>query len=135
MPIHCKVTSGKSGILRPVKLHNRNNLRNRRKLLRKRLTSAEAYLWKHFKGKKLLGRKFRRQLNIGPFIVDFYYPKEKLIIELDGEIHNNPNAEEYDQQRSNYLIRKGCRVVRFENRLVFDDLSNVLLEIQNNFQD
>ena len=80
-----------------------------------------------------MGRKFRRQHSIGPFIVDFYCPREKLIIELDGEVHNNPVAEDYDQLRSNYLQRKGCRVIRFENRIVFDHLSNVLSEIQDNF--
>ncbi len=121
--------------IKRVKLHNRKDLRNRRKSLRKRLTPAEAFLWKHLKGRKLQGRKFRRQHSIGAFIVDFYCPREKLIIELDGECHNNPVAENYDQKRSRYMNNKGCRVIRFENRRVFDDLSDVLSEIQNNFRD
>ena len=118
-----------------MKLHSRNKLRSIRKSLRKNLTPSEAFLWKQLQGKKLLGRKFRRQHSIGPFIVDFYCAKEKLIIELDGEIHNNAIAEEYDIQRSNYLESKGYQILRFENRLVFDELSYVLLEIQNSFKD
>lgn len=118
-----------------MKLHNRRGLRPYRKSLRKRLTLAEAFLWKHLQKKRLSGRKFRRQHSIGPFVVDFYCPKEKLIIELDGEVHNNSVVEVYDQQRTNFLKSKGYQVIRFENRLVFDDLSNVLLEIQNNFKE
>ena len=124
-----------SYILRYVKLHNRKDLRLSRKNLRKRMTAAEAFLWRHLQKRKLKGRKFRRQHSIGPFVVDFYCSKEKLIIELDGEYHNNPVAEEFDQKRSRYLNNKGCRVIRFENRRVFDDLSDVLSEIQNNFRD
>ena len=63
-------------------IHNLKHLEALRKELRKSLTSAEATLWKQLQKSQLNGRKFRRQHSIKNFIVDFYCPKEKLIIEL-----------------------------------------------------
>lgn len=70
-----------------MKIYNHELLKDRRKELRNNLTIAEASLWKYLKGRRMHGLKFRRQHSIGPFIVDFYCPEEKLIIELDGEVH------------------------------------------------
>jgi len=116
------------------KQHNRPELKTRRKKLRSDLTSAEAYLWKELQNKKLDSRKFRRQHSINNYIVDFYCAKEKLIIELDGEVHNNPTAEEYDEKRSAFLGKRGFTVIRFENKMVFDNLPSVLQEIKDNFK-
>lgn len=77
--------------------HTLKQLKEKRRNLRKSLTPAEAFLWKHLKAKKLRGRRFTRQHSIGRYIVDFYCAKEKLIIELDGEVHNNPESERYDE--------------------------------------
>ncbi|MFD2564032.1 endonuclease domain-containing protein [Aquimarina rubra] len=107
-------------------LHNRKYLEPFRKDLRNNGTSAEAFLWKHLSKSQLKGRKFRRQHSIGNYIVDFYCPKEKLIIELDGQIHNKPKAQEKDQKRTDYLESLGFRVIRFENKMVFDNLESVL---------
>jgi len=71
-------------------LNNINYLKDTRKYLRNNLTEAESLLWEVLKGKKLAGRKFRRQHSIGYYIVDFYCPSEKLIIELDGQHHFTP---------------------------------------------
>ena len=60
--------------------------------------------------------------------------KEKLIIELDGEVHNNPLAAEKDNTRTNYLKELGFTVVRFENKMVFENLSSVFMEIKDNFK-
>ena len=117
-----------------MKIHDRPDLRNRRKELRKRLTPAEAFLWRHLNRRQLHGRKFRRQHSIGPFIVDFYCGKEKLIVELDGEVHNNPVADSYDKKREKYLQRLGFSVIRFENKYVFGFLTQVLQEIRDNFK-
>ena len=116
-----------------MKIHDRPELKNRRKSLRKSLTPAEAFLWRHLNKRQLEGRKFRRQHSIGPYIVDFYCAKEKLIIELDGEVHNNPMAESYDIKREKYLERLGFSVIRFENKFVFEFLTQVLQEIRDNF--
>ena len=98
------------------------------------MTPAEAYFWNELKGKKLEGRKFRRQHSINNFIVDFYCASEALIIELDGEVHLNALAEEKDRKREEILEGMGFKVLRFENKMVFENLESVLREIKNNFR-
>ena len=115
-------------------IHNRKELESFRKDLRKHLTPAEAFLWRHLKSSQLKGRKFRRQHSIENYIVDFYCPGEQLIIELDGQVHMNPTAEEYDLQRTATLEELGFTVIRFENKMVFDFLPSVLQEIKDNFK-
>ncbi len=92
----------------------------RRKILRKHGTPAEAVLWTLLKNSQIEGLKFRRQHGVGPYIIDFYCPELKLVVELDGAVHENPNMEEYDQTRTDYLSRvAGISVLRFENKEVF----------------
>ena len=113
-------------------IHNRKELLEHRRVLRKNLTPAEAFLWKHLKAKQLDGKKFAKQHSIGDYIVDFYLASDKLIIELDGEVHQNASAEEYDKKRTAYLNREGFTVIRFENKMIFDNLKSVLMEIREN---
>jgi len=115
-------------------IHNKKDLKFFRKDLRKNLTPAEAFLWNELKGKKLEGRKFRRQHSIDNFIVDFYCPSEKLIVELDGQVHLNSAAEEKDRKREEILESLGFTMVRFENKMVFENLESVLKEIMDNFK-
>ena len=67
------------------------------------MTTAEATLWKVLKNGSLQNRKFRRQHSIGKYIVDFYCPAEQLIIELDGEVHNDPMRSSADAERDQNL--------------------------------
>ncbi|WP_348647011.1 endonuclease domain-containing protein [Arenibacter sp. S6351L] len=120
--------------MKPKKIHNRPETKTNRIQLRKNLTSAEAFLWKELKGKKLDGRKFRRQHGIGNFITDFYCAQENLIIELDGEVHNHAIVVENDDKRTAFLNGKGYKVIRFENKMVFENLPSVLQEIRDNFK-
>jgi very-short-patch-repair endonuclease len=115
------------------KIHTSKTLQPIRKELRKNLTPAEAFLWNHLKSRKLEDRRFTKQHSIGKYIVDFYCASEKLIIELDGEVHNNETAAEYDLKRTQYLNGLGYNVLRFENKMVFDFLPSVLKEILDNF--
>ncbi|MDT0605994.1 endonuclease domain-containing protein [Croceitalea rosinachiae] len=117
-----------------MKKHNRPEFKNNRKSLRKKLTPAEAYLWKQIQHKKLEGRKFRRQHSVNRYIVDFYCASEKLIIELDGQVHLNYTAAAKDEKRDSYLTNLGFKVLRFENRMVFENLSSVLQEITEHFK-
>ena len=66
--------------------------------------------------------------------MDFYCASEKLIIELDGEVHNNQTTLEYDQNRTLYLENLGYKVIRFENKMVFDNLPSVIKAIRDNFK-
>ncbi len=84
-------------------MHNYKHLEQNRKSLRNNSTSAEAFLWKHLSKKQLEGRKFRRQHSIENYIGDFFCPSECIIIELDGETHNNPVVQEKDEIRDEFL--------------------------------
>src|SRR5690606_448533 len=113
--------------------HNKKEFQEGRKQLRENLTPAEAFLWSQLKSRQLNNKQFTKQHSIGNYIVDFYCASEKLIIELDGEAHNNPQAQEYDKKRTNYLERQGYKVIRFENKMVFDYLPSILKEIRDCF--
>lgn len=97
--------------------------------LRNNMTHAEKLLWHELKGKKLKGFVFRRQHPIGIYIADFYCHKAKLIIELDGEIHDSPEMKEKDAQRDFEIKLKEIRIVRFKNSCVETEISQVLKEI------
>ena len=113
--------------------HNRNHLLFFRKKLRNSGTSAEAELWKHISNKKLEGRKFRRQHSVGNYILDFYCPSEKLAIELDGEDHYWQEGIDEDVKKELFLQGHSIRVLRFENKWVFQDLEYVLKTIAKAF--
>ncbi len=120
--------------MKSKRIHNNKKLLKKRKKLRANLTPAEAFLWIHLKTKQLEGRKFVKQHSIGNYIVDFYCASEKLVIELDGEVHSNSVAIDYDEKRTKYLNSLNFTVIRFENKMVFDFLPSVLQEIKNNFK-
>lgn len=114
------------------KIHNSINLRDNRKKLRNSLTPAEAKLWTLLKDRQLENRKFRRQHSVGPYVLDFYCPAEKLCIELDGAVHFTESGYEYDTARTEYLKALNINVMRFENKNVFDNIEGVLEEIRKN---
>jgi very-short-patch-repair endonuclease len=133
-PYEGGVAEGRGGSLpNRTQLNNLDYLKPTRKQLRHTLTPAEATFWIAIKNGSLEGRKFRRQHSIGNYVLDFYCPSEKLAIELDGEIHFNDPAREADSKRTLYLRGLGIRVLRFENRLIFEDLEWVLGAIKNTF--
>ena len=109
--------------------HQDKSLRYRRQELRSKATLQEIILWKYLRQSNL-GFKFERQHSIGPYIVDFYCAKKKLIIELDDSQHLD--NKEYDKERTDYLINLGYRVLRFWNGEVNTNLSWVLTKIRNN---
>jgi very-short-patch-repair endonuclease len=115
--------------MRKDQKHNLDYLKQRRCDLRQRLTPAEATLWKQLQNRKLNGRKFTKQHSIENYIVDFYCSEEKLVIELDGEGHNNLGQVNYDEERDNRLQELGFKILRFENKLIFDSLDYVLMSI------
>ena len=117
-----------------IRLHTKKELQEFRRELRGRLTPAEAFLWKHVKARQFMGKRFTRQHSIGWFIVDFYCAYERLIIELDGQGHFNPTAKAYDAKRTAFLESLGYKVIRFENRMVFENLALVLNDIASHFK-
>ncbi|MGH2533301.1 MAG: endonuclease domain-containing protein [Thermomicrobiales bacterium] len=95
--------------------------------LRRRLTSAERVLWEAIKGKQLAGLRFRQQHPVGPFVLDFYCPACKLVVELDGEIHRE--QIEQDAYRDQHLAAYGYTIPRFRNEEVLRNLPSVLTRI------
>jgi very-short-patch-repair endonuclease len=120
--------------MRQNRIHNILQLNENRRVLRNYGTSAEATLWKLLKNSQLHGRKFRRQHSIEHYIADFYCPAEKLVIELDGQVHRDPLRSAYDAERDARLRGLGFTVLRFENRLVFDETEFVLECITSAFR-
>lgn len=115
------------------RVNNLPHLKTFRKELRNNLTPAEATLWKLLQGKQLEGRKFRRQHSIANYILDFYCPGEKIAIELDGQGHFEATQAEYDHERDLFLKNFGIKVLRFENKLVWDNPEGVLEEVKKHF--
>jgi very-short-patch-repair endonuclease len=97
--------------------------------LRKRETKAEKILWNFLSNKKL-GLKFRRQHPINRFIADFYCHELKLVIEVDGEIHHQPDNLEYDRMRTEIFEEFGITVKRYTNKEVYLHSGKVISEIQ-----
>ena len=104
--------------------------KSRRRELRSHLTPAEATLWRLLKGDRLAGLRWRRQFGVDAYILDFYCPALRLAIELDGEVHNTPEACEYDERRTRHLEKLGIRVLRFENRTVFENAEGICREVE-----
>jgi very-short-patch-repair endonuclease len=100
------------------------------KRLRKNMTPAEKLLWQELKGNKINGRHFRRQHPIYRYIADFYCHKEKLVIEVDGSYHNNPEQRDYDKNRDATMNEYDIKVLRFTNEEILTRLDNVLERIK-----
>ena len=115
-------------------IHNWKSLKVNRKNLRNEGTVAEAALWSCLKNSQLAGRKFRRQHSIENFIVDFYCPSEKLIIEVDGEGHFTVSGQASDEDRDSYLQGLGFVILRYENIDIYKNLESVLVDIQRHFR-
>ena len=93
--------------------------KERARELRWNMTDAERRLCALLRRKKLAGYRFRRQAPIGPYIADFFCPKARLIIEVDGAFHGDNGHNERDEARTRWLEANGCRVIRFWNQHVF----------------
>ena len=94
--------------------------------LRKNLTEAEKILWIELKNRKLEGLKFRRQHPLHYYVADFYCHEQRLVIEVDGQIHKQRQQHEHDENRSAELERYGIRIIRFTNEQVENSIKDVL---------
>ena len=116
----------------PKITHNTKKQRDARRELRLHGTPAEATLWKFLKGRQINNLRWRRQFSIETYILDFYCPEARLCIELDGASHFTPDGEYNDEHRTESLWQKhGIRTLRFKNKLVFEQLENILETITN----
>ncbi|MDM8159911.1 endonuclease domain-containing protein [Labilibaculum sp. K2S] len=105
-------------------------IHRRAKELRRNMTESEKLLWSEIRNRKINGLKFRRQHPINIFIADFYCHEIKLVIELDGNIHDSEENKEYDQGRTAELGYLGVKVIRFANEEVMNSMNTVLAKIK-----
>ncbi len=96
-------------------VHNNEKLKERRRELRHRSTKEEEILWSKIRNNKL-GCKFKRQHSIGGYILDFYCPESRLIIEIDGASHNPKEAKGYDKNRDEYFKELSYKTIRLAVR-------------------
>ncbi|MCD8548544.1 MAG: endonuclease domain-containing protein [Aeromonadaceae bacterium] len=108
--------------------NDKTNLALRRRL-RKTMTEPEQRLW-HYLRHGQLGTKFRRQHGIGPYVVDFYCPELRLVIEVDGDSHYTESGIRHDRQRNDFLHQSGLSTLRFTNHDIMTQLPAVLASLQ-----
>src|SRR3989339_1099480 len=97
--------------------------------LRKNMTDAERLLWSKVRRKQLKGCQFYRQRIIGNYIVDFYCPEAKLIVEVDGGQHYDINGRKRDELRDNYMKNLGLEILRVSDHEVFKNIDGVIERI------
>lgn len=108
---------------------NNPKFKERRKELRINETTSEKILWKYLRNKSLENNKFYRQFSVGPYILDFYCPKQRLAIEIDGNQHLETDNLAYDQERTLYLESKSIKVIRYFNNEINENVEYVLENI------
>ena len=108
------------------------NLKQLARQLRDSMTDAEKYLWSKIRMKQVKGHWFYRQKPVGEYIADFYCPKAKLVIEVDGGQHFSDENIEYDRVRKEYMESLGLRVIRFTNTEVLTNIRGVIDSIERN---
>ncbi|MFA5076218.1 MAG: endonuclease domain-containing protein [Patescibacteria group bacterium] len=108
---------------------NRKKFKNLRSKLRHSSTKVENKLWYKINNRQL-GYKFRRQQGIGNYVVDFYCPELKLVIEVDGQYHDDPVVYKKDREREKYLCSLGLVVRRYTAREVFKNTMGVVSDIE-----
>ena len=107
---------------------------------RREMTKSKTILWNALR-REIKSYKFRRQHPIGDYIADFLCVNNKMVIEVDGEYHNDPQQQKEDQWRTENLQNKGYHVIRFKNEEVDSDIQGVirkikeeLINIENNYE-
>ena len=100
----------------------------RARRLRQAMTLPERMVWAELRRLKM---NFRRQVPIGPYVVDFAHHDSHLIIELDGPVHDLPDVALRDLERSQWLEAQGFRLLRFTNKTISEALSDVIDQIRS----
>jgi len=108
-----------------TKISNRVKDKLKRRELRHKQTKAEEILWESLRNNKI-GIKFRRQYSLEGYVMDFYSPKAKMAIEIDGGQHYEKDGKEYDKVREEIIISAGVKIMRFTNEEVIGDLERVI---------
>jgi very-short-patch-repair endonuclease len=98
--------------------------------LRRNMTNAEKLLWQELRSKKILNLTFRRQHPVNMFIADFYCHKARLVIEIDGSIHEIEGSREKDKGREDEFEKFGIKTIRFTNDEIYESMARVIEDIK-----
>ena len=111
-----------------TKIFNKKSEKEKRRKLRNNPTYSEKVIWLSLRKKQIHGVRFLRQYSVNNFVIDFYAPKIKLAIEVDGSSHIG--KEEYDSSRQRYIESLGIKVIRFSDEQIYGNVNNVVKEIE-----
>ena len=118
-----------------TKIYNKACEKDKRRMLRSNMPRAELALWTKLRSKGLDGYKFRRQYSVGKFVVDFYCPRLKLAVEVDGDSHFSEGSERGDKERQHFIESFGISFLRFTNNDIYENLDTVLERIEASIQE
>lgn len=113
---------------------NPKKTKKQRQFLRNNMTKWEVRLWNDLKGKKMFGIKVRHQYVIENFILDFYCPKLKLAIEVDGDVHHFRKKQVLDSKKDKLLKNEGIKLVRLNNHDLEEDYESILIYLEDMFK-
>lgn len=113
---------------------NPKKTKRQRQYLRNNMTKWEVRLWCDLKGKKMFGFKVRRQYGIENFILDFYCPKLKLAIEVDGDVHHYRKKQALDSRKDKLLKNEGIKLVRLNSYDLEEDYESIILYLEDIFK-
>ena len=112
--------------------YNSNNIKYA-KQMRSNMTDAESELWYYLRAKRFYGLKFKRQVLIGEYIVDFLCKEKNIVIELDGGQHNEDDNIVKDNERTKFLESQGYIVIRYWNNDIMQNIDSVLSDLKDRF--
>lgn len=108
-----------------ARIYNKKNVQEKRRYLRNNMPKSEVLLWARLKNKQMHGERFLRQYSIDQYILDFYCPRLKLAIEIDGDSHFMSGAEDYDKVRQEHIETFDIQFLRFTNEDVYKNIDGV----------
>jgi very-short-patch-repair endonuclease len=113
------------------RIYNKKQFQERRRVLRNNMPKSEVVLWSKLKNKQMYGKRFLRQYGVDQYVLDFYCPELKLAIEIDGDSHYMPGAQEQDKVRQEQIEALGIRFLRFTNDEVCTNIDGVCQSVYN----
>jgi very-short-patch-repair endonuclease len=113
-----------------TKLYNKKSEQEKRRQLRNTMTYCEKIVWMYLR-KKQFGYRFLRQYSVDKYVVDFYCPKLKLVVEIDGDVHDLPEQKEYDEKRQKELEEFGITFVRIKNEELLGNPNKAFVKIED----
>jgi len=116
-------------------IFNKKKSQQRRRYLRQNMPKSEVLLWVKLKNKQMHGERFLRQYSVDQYVIDFYCPRLKLAIEVDGDSHFIGDAQEYDKERQSYIEALGIHFLRFTNTDICENIDGVCQTIWEKIED